>query len=262
MKKLLVALLLLAMLATPILTFAYESNPSGIIVGGTAYVFENNPPLLGEPPIGTIPNGAEVVVYSTSGDFRRVGYFTGYGGHLTGWVDRNQVRIVASPTAQPTAQPTARPTAKPTAKPTRKPTAKPAATKLPDPLFQAVVISETLIIRATPADNGKKVYTMSNGAVVDILEMRDDWYHITHKANNKKTYTGWVPADFILTEPSYIVTSVLTNAYTLPNLDSKLIEKVEPDTVLLVLGEVDDFYVVNLNHGSAFISKADIEAEG
>lgn len=279
LKKLTALALALLMLFACVSSLAYTSNPDGVITGGSAAVFQNNPPLLGEQPSAYIPGGASVVVTSSSGSYRYVMYFSG-GGVVQGWVDRAQVRIIdpvptyippaptARPTAKPTARPTARPTSRPTARPTSRPTSRPtkrpertaSPTSAPQAAYgEAVVLCEALSMRDNPYATARKVTTIKNGATVYILDEIDGWYNVEYKASSKKVYTGWVDGAFVQNDPWYVRTTDLTSAYATPNLSGKKVGQVPAGTRLLVIDETEDFYVVNLRSASAYVFKGDIQ---
>ncbi len=256
-KKLLALALVMVTLLACVPALAYESNPEGYITGGSAAVFENNPPLFGESAIGYIPNGATVTVQTTSGDYRYVFYFLSNGGVLQGWVDRNQVRYAPSPTAQPTARPTTRPTTSPTSRPTSRPA--PVPTYAPDPYNQGVVLCEAVTLRESASTSSGKITSIKNGTWLTILNEQNGWYYVSYQESARKVYTGWVFGDYILRNPWYITTSAATYAYSLPDLSAKKVGQITSGTNLLVIAEYGDFYVVNLRSASAFIYKRDIK---
>ncbi len=248
MKKSVTGILLMIMLLSSLVIPAeatWVSNPSGIITGGEAAVFQNNPPAFGESPIGYIPSGATVAVNETIGDYRYVFYGTGVGGGmLQGWVDRNQVRMV-SPTVPP-------PSPTQTFKPIPGPTLKPI------PASQGVVISESMSLREDASTTAKKLATMKNGSILNILGKQGGWFYVSYQPAGKPAVTGWASGDYIVENPYYITTHAATYAYSIPDRSGKKVGQIAANTPLLVICEYGDFYVVNLRNASAFVYKRDI----
>lgn len=249
-----------------------DSYPSGVIVGGSASVFDNNPPMPGEPSIAQIPYGAQVAVRSTVGQMCYVFYYKGYGGAVVqGWVYRDQVRVERPdptfppgpyPTVRPTPAPTRKPTHKPTAKPTAKPAQKPAAHQIIDMqpgVRQGAVLCNTLVLKQTPSAKAKNLATVPNGAVVFVNSEKDGWLNITYTDNAvRKSYTGWVTSDYILLDPFYITAPRAVTCYAVPDADGRAVGMAQLGVKLLVICEFGDFYAVSLYGASAFVLKADV----
>lgn len=124
------------------------------------------------------------------------------------------------------------------------------------------VISKSASVWAEPRTNSKKLGSVSNGdelsgvpsgafdANIEPIVEQDGFYAVEYKGKR-----GWINSAYVVHGPFEIVLMESNvPAYCAPDRGSKRVGSLSKLTRYTVLGFCDDFYVVNLRGGSAFIS--------
>ncbi|MDR0897615.1 MAG: hypothetical protein LBN04_07135 [Oscillospiraceae bacterium] len=127
------------------------------------------------------------------------------------------------------------------------------------PVIPGVVISENVSLRDEPRTNATRLARVPNGAVLDIWAEADGWYTVNYYDKDGQVFHGFVRADFIVVNPVYITTTQSTYVYSTPSRSSKKVGQITTGGQLLVIGEYNNFWVVNLRMASGFIYKGDVE---
>lgn len=122
-----------------------------------------------------------------------------------------------------------------------------------------VVLSQTVTLRAAASRSSAALATLNNGEIMSILGSQSGWYYVRY--TNPKTgasQDGFVGSDYVQTKPVFIITTALTNVYAMPYEGVKCVGQMPKHSTLLILGETQDYYAVNLRSASGFIRKADL----
>jgi uncharacterized protein YgiM (DUF1202 family) len=126
-------------------------------------------------------------------------------------------------------------------------------------IIPGVVISQNVSLREEPRTNATRLARPSNGAVLDILSESNGWYYATYYDKDGQVFTGYVLVDYIVINPVYLTTTKSTYVYSTPSRSSKKVGQITTGTPLLIIGEYNNFWVVNLRSASGFIYMNDIE---
>lgn len=122
-----------------------------------------------------------------------------------------------------------------------------------------IVVSENASLRETPSTAAKRLATVKNGEPFYLLDEQNGWYYVSYwDLKASVPLNGWVRVDFVQRDPWYLTTFQSTYAYCMPDRNAKKIAQLEAGIQLLVLGEMGNFWVVNLRSATAFIAKGDI----
>lgn len=128
---------------------------------------------------------------------------------------------------------------------------------------EAVVISETVSIREEAKTDATVIATAHNGEKLTILEEQQNWYLIRFDDNQSDAHgQGYVLKRFMMADPEYVTTEGLTYVYAMPSASAKTVGEVEGGESLVVIGEWDDYWAVNLRTASGFIWKGDVQYSG
>lgn len=128
------------------------------------------------------------------------------------------------------------------------------------PVYPGVVISQNVSLRESPSTSATRLASIPNGTILELLDEQNGWYYVTYW--NDKTGSplqGWSLVDYIVRDPAYITTTKSTYVYATPSRSAKKVGQLVSGTQLVVIGEYDDFWVVNLRSASGFIYKRDVE---
>ncbi len=127
------------------------------------------------------------------------------------------------------------------------------------PYHLGVVVSETASLRETANTSAKRVANIKNGEAFCLLDEQAGWYYTAYwDGKASEPLYGWVRVDFVLRDPWYITTYQSTYAYSMPDRNSKKVGQLVAATQLPVIGEMGNFWVVNLRSAAAFIYKGDL----
>jgi len=122
-----------------------------------------------------------------------------------------------------------------------------------------VVISANTSLREEPNTRAKLLASPKNGEVVNIVFEANGWYHLQYKdPRTNLMYEGYVRTDFIMAQPRFIVMKVLTDIYAMPQSNSKKVGQVPKGTTLAIIGEMNNYYAVNLRSASGFVRTRDV----
>lgn len=124
---------------------------------------------------------------------------------------------------------------------------------------QVRVISKSASIWAQPRTNSQKLGTVSNGDTLDCVQvsaangggvvLQDGFYAVEYKGN-----TGWINSAYAVRGPfEIILMESNVPAYCAPDSTSNKVGSLTKLTRYTVIGYYNDYYVVNLRGGSAFI---------
>lgn len=124
---------------------------------------------------------------------------------------------------------------------------------------QVRVVSKSASIWAEPRTNSERLGTVANGDTLDCVQksaangggivMMDGFYAVDYKGN-----TGWINSAYSVRGPfEIILMESNTPAYCAPDTSSNKVGSLNKLTRYTVIGYYDDFYVINLRAGSAFI---------
>ena len=111
--------------------------------------------------------------------------------------------------------------------------------------------TESLLVTAASLKDGNRKYAVAlyGGKTCFV-----------HKSALEKNQDGTVKADWAA--PDGVAVSITKSqiyAYTLPNLESKKNEQLKKGATVLVVGQVEDFYVLQLYGKIVYVSIADID---
>ena len=124
---------------------------------------------------------------------------------------------------------------------------------------QVRVISKSASIWAQPRTNSQKLGTVSNGDTLDCVQvsaangggvvLQDGFYAVEYKGN-----TGWINSAYAVRGPfEIILMESNVPAYCAPDSASNKVGSLTKLTRYTVIGFYNDYYVINLRGGSAFI---------
>lgn len=126
-------------------------------------------------------------------------------------------------------------------------------------MHQVRVISKSASIWAQPRTNSQKLGSVSNGDTLDCVQVsaangggvvsQDGFYAVEYKGN-----TGWINSAYAVRGPlEIILMESNVPAYCAPDSASNKVGSLTKLTRYTVIGFYNDYYVVNLRGGSAFI---------
>lgn len=128
---------------------------------------------------------------------------------------------------------------------------------------QGVVISETVTIRNEPSTGADAIAISNNGELLTILGEQQNWYHIRFDDLQTGAHgEGYVLKRFLVPDPEHITALGNVYVYAMPTSGAKMVGELEAGTRLVVLGEWDDFWAVNLRTASGFVRKDDVDYSG
>ena len=211
------------MLFSAVPAFATEtasSLPTGTIANFPATVFDGT--WNGANVVGTLAPGTSVIVLQTRGDWVQI---FARAQRIAGWVAPGSVQI-----------------------------------HYDNPIFPGIVISQNVSLRENPSTGARRIASIPNGAMFDLLDEQNGWYYVSYyDGKNASPLQGWVVVDFVVRNPSFLTTTKSTYVYSTPTRSSKKVGQLVAGTQLVVIGEYGDFWVVNLRSASGFIYKRDVE---
>lgn len=225
MKKRRLSLLLAALLllfAAPVLAQdGADGLLTGTIINGPVAVFNGTDAAAGV--IGQLQTGSAVII---TGEYDGWIQVFSPAERIVGWVDGGFVRADAK-----------------------------AQT-----VYPGIVISQSVSLREAPSTGARRIASIPNGSVLDLLDEQNGWYYV--RCWDSKTQTemeGYVVVDYVVRDPLFVTTTKSTYVYSTPDRGSKKVGQLVSGTQLVVIGEWGDFWVVNLRSASGFLYKRDIE---
>lgn len=193
---------------------------TGTIVGGPVAVYDGM--WADANVVGTLANGTAVVITQTYSGWIQV---FARAERIVGWVPAGNVQYTQA-----------------------------------TPVYSGIVISQNVSLRSDRSTGATRLASIPNGTYLDILTEQDGWYYVNYyDQKNASPLQGWVLSDYIVRDPSFVTTTKATYVYAVPSRSAKKVGQLISGTQLVVIGEYDDFWVVNLRSASGFIYKPDIE---
>lgn len=127
---------------------------------------------------------------------------------------------------------------------------------------EGIVISETLTLRESASTSAAELAEIANGEVVGILNEQGNWYRVSYRNALGTAQEGYVLKSFVMQNPEYATTNASTLVYALPSRNAKTVGNVDAGTQLVVIGEWENFWAVNLRTASGFVHKDDVTYSG
>lgn len=119
------------------------------------------------------------------------------------------------------------------------------------------VISKSASIRAEPSYSSKKLISVPGETEIWVSLNSENGWRKARCINpkNEKQVEGWMREEYVIQNP-ITITLRKSNipAYAAPDTNAKRVGSLPKYTELYVIGSWEDFYVVSLRGGSAFIS--------
>lgn len=218
-----VLVLMLALATLPVAALATQSTDgqrTGVITGSSPVTLVEGL-WDGAQAAGSLSPGTGVIILQQFGDMLQV---FARGARTIGWLKMDYVREDSVPEIQHT----------------------------------GVVISQNVSIRQSPATNAGLIATAKNGDVLEILSEQNGWYTVRYWQNSTTTVEGYARTFFVVEDPYFITTTQLTYVYAMPFANDKMVGQLVAGTQLVVIGEYQDYWVVNLRSASGFIRKGDV----
>lgn len=225
MKKqclsLLMAALLLFAAAPALAQNTTEGLLTGQIISGPVAVFNGADAAAGV--IGQLQTGAGVIITGEYGLWTQV---FAPDERIVGWVDSGFVQVDSQASA----------------------------------VYPGIVISQNVSLRESPSTGARRIASIPNGSVFDLLDEQNGWYFVRYWDSKTQTaLEGYVVVDYVVRDPLFVTTTKSTYVYSTPDRGSKKVGQLISGTQLVVIGEWGDFWVVNLRSASGFIYKRDID---
>lgn len=127
------------------------------------------------------------------------------------------------------------------------------------PINLGVVISSSVSIRRDANTRATLLKNAQNGEVVNILSEYNGWYQLQYTdPKTGQTVNGYARTDFIMAQPRFIIITVLTDVYAMPQSGSKKVGQVAKGATLMVLGQMTDYYAIGLRSASGFVRTRDV----
>ena len=219
---------------------------SGTVVNVTSSLNVRSGPSTSSSIIGHLSNGAKVTVTGTSGDFYAIKY-----NNKTGYVSKSYVKLGGSSSGGTN-----------------------TSTSTMNESGTVVNITSSLNVRSAPSTSSSIIGHLSNGAKVTVIGTSGDFYAI--KYNNT---TGYVSKNYVKlggSSSSGTNTSTGTTNQTgrVVNVTSNLRVRSAPSTnasvlgyllngqIVTITGSSGDFYAINYNGKTGYVSKGYIQIGG
>lgn len=119
---------------------------------------------------------------------------------------------------------------------------------------EVVVIATQISLRKAPQISAKRLDGIKNGTVVEVMcETEDGNWYMVETTDGK---CGYVQNQYVV-EYDYIVFREGTHVYATPYSDKRVGGDRSAGEKYTLIGEWDDYYVINYKGGSGFVSKND-----
>lgn len=205
--------------------------------------------------IGSLKNSQKVNIYGEEGEFYKIDYISN-GKTAYGYVSKKYIKKFDNKPIEPSV-PETNPSI-PEVKPENKP-------ETPSKkIGQVINISSRLNIRAGAGTNHKIIGTLSNSEKVEILGEESGWYKIKYG-----NITGYVSKNYLkvieeaINTPSTgqeniktVKVNGLLNIRSGAGTNYSIVGTLKNDSKVEVIGEEGNWYKINHNGKSAFVSKS------
>ena len=125
--------------------------------------------------------------------------------------------------------------------------------------LQAVVLCDTLTLRAEPSTSSKALQTLQYRDLINVTEQKDGWARCV-LGDSEDSPVGWVNADYILIDPAWYRTEAKTPVYAWNDTSAPKValldvntEFLDPETFLPILKEEGDWLIVSLRGATGWI---------
>ena len=122
--------------------------------------------------------------------------------------------------------------------------------------LQAVVLCESLTVRAEPRTDAKAVKTLQYGSRFSVQKTSDGWADCFASDAVDAGQTGWVNADYIIIDPAWYRTETKTPVYAWNDGSAPKIALLDEDTLLPILKVEGDWLIVSLRGATGWIRKS------
>ena len=119
--------------------------------------------------------------------------------------------------------------------------------------FQAVVLCESLTVRAEPDSGSKAVQTLPYGKVFAVLSEKNGWAQVILSDDVDASPAGWVNKDYILIDPAWYRTAAKTSVFAWDDQSAPKVARLEPGTTLPVIKEEGEWILVSLRGAAGWI---------
>ena len=122
--------------------------------------------------------------------------------------------------------------------------------------LEAVVLCESLTVRAEPRTDAKAVKTLQYGSRFSVQKTADGWADCFASDAVDAGQTGWVNADYIIIDPAWYRTETRTPVYAWNDESAPKVALLDEDTLLPILKEDGDWLIVSLQGATGWIRKS------
>ena len=122
--------------------------------------------------------------------------------------------------------------------------------------LEAVVLCESLTVRAEPRTDAKAVKTLQYGSRFSVQKTSDGWADCFASDAVDAGQTGWVNADYIIIDPAWYRTETKTPVYAWNDGSAPKVALLDEDTLLTILKEEGDWLIVSLRGATGWIRKS------
>lgn len=122
------------------------------------------------------------------------------------------------------------------------------------PQPSAIVITQKATLRSKPSYQGKNLASVPQETyLLRLSDAENGWVHVEYEGKQ-----GYIREEYlILDQITLTIRKSNTPAYCVPSRSGKQVGSLSKGTMLYVLGRWEDYYVVRLREGSAFIHEDD-----
>ncbi len=118
--------------------------------------------------------------------------------------------------------------------------------------LQAVVLCETLTLRAEPDASSRALQTLRYGDLPIVVRQQDGWaYCVLGDAENSPS--GWISTDYLAVDPARYRTEKATPVYAWNDTKAPKVALLDADTALPVLKDEGEWLVVSLRGAAGWI---------
>lgn len=128
---------------------------------------------------------------------------------------------------------------------------------------RGVVLCSSLSMRATPSTTGARITILEYADTFTIATEKGDWYFIQFDdPRSGNTYEGWILSPLTLLNPIYgTILDENTYAYAYPEWDAARVAMLEQGERVLLIHELDEYWVISLRGAAAYVDAESVEVE-